>query len=94
MATTIDSDQYVELHFPLAGMDRRTAFAKQPARQIGEQKYARTTPLGENVVAFDFLDRGRGGSRRGLTKYIPARVQDYVMQHLAVIAYRSDDATG
>ncbi len=63
----------VDLHFPAAGVDVSQAFCKQPNRPTYLGKYARSTPVGENVRAFDTANRFRGGNRPGLVKYVAAR---------------------
>ena len=64
------------LHFPKCGLDTSAAYSKQPNRPMPvDGDYARTTPLGINVRAFDrSFDRNRGGSRIGLSKYILQKV--------------------
>ena len=67
------------LAFPLNGLNVATSFGQQPKG---------TTPTGENVRAFDALaNRGRGGSRPGLSKFISATVPSgaNVIQHMNVI---------
>ncbi len=77
------------IHFPKAGMDRSRALASQPSRDVGEGTYARTCQLGVNVRAFEQSGRRRrGGSRRGLSRYIDAIPGDtaWLVQHLGVVA--------
>lgn len=74
-----DVDREIEVLFPLAGINVATEFGRQPKA---------TTPVGENVRAFDVLaKRGRGGSRPGLTKYLPPQLPSghHVVQHLTVV---------
>jgi hypothetical protein len=64
-----------DIHFPLCGIDRSRGFERQPVRQTMAGKYARTTPLGINVRAYDaILNRYRGGSRPGLARAINVQV--------------------
>ena len=64
----------VDLHFPLAGIDKSRGFDRQPNRQTADGQFARTTPAGVNVRAFDVrTGRARGGQRAGLDKYIAAQ---------------------
>ncbi len=59
-------ESFVDLRFPLKGVDVSQGFGMQ---QPG------TTPIGQNVRAYDTLTlRARGGSRPGLTRYINAQV--------------------
>jgi hypothetical protein len=54
----------VELRFPLKGIERSTAYHKQPQE---------TTPTAINVRAYDSgTNRARGGSRAGLTPFFGA----------------------
>lgn len=55
-------DSYIEMHFPLGGVDVSDAF---------DQQRAGTTPVAFNVRAFEPSSyRGRGGSREGLSRYL------------------------
>jgi hypothetical protein len=57
-----------DLVFPIRGTDSSDEAERQPDF---------TTPLGQNVRAYDvFLLRQRGGSRPGLVKYLPGRPED------------------
>lgn len=73
--------------FPAAGVDVSSEFQRQPPQ---------TTPVGENVRAFDVLaERGRGGSRAGLSRFIDATVDGAnVIQHLSVVVDPQADALG
>ncbi len=77
----------VEMAFPLAGIDLSMPLERQPARQIGEGQYARTTPAAMNVRGFDTdTGRSRGGARPGLSKYISTPVvADWIIQELALL---------
>lgn len=82
--------QELDIHFPKAGLHTAGPFGRQPARPVRGGGYARTTCRGVNVRAFDSITkRDRGGSRPGLTKYIPERLYTsrWVVQNLnAVVA--------
>jgi hypothetical protein len=66
------SEQFTDVHFPFAGVDVSAAFERQPVRPTAEGLYARTTPTGQNVRAFEAITRRmRGGVRPGLAKYVP-----------------------
>lgn len=71
--------------FPVAGVDVSTEFQRQPPQ---------TTPVGQNVRAFDVLaERGRGGSRSGLSRFIDATVNGAnLIQHLTVVVDPQADA--
>lgn len=64
--------------FPVAGIDLSSEYGRQPPM---------TTPEASNVRGFDTLaERGRGGSRPGLTKFIDSTVNGvHVIQHLTVL---------
>lgn len=72
----MDPDNFQDLHFPAAGIDRHNPVFKQPNAPVGpEQKYCRSCRVGENVRGFDPLHvRIRGGSRPGLLKWNPAQM--------------------
>ncbi len=80
-------DVFVDVHFPKAGIDRSMGFGKQPNRPLPGGDYARTCAIGQNVRAFEpTTNRGRGGQRPGLSKYITAPVvQDWIIQCLSVM---------
>ncbi len=82
-------ETYVDLNFPLAGVDVSCPFSRQPPKQLGENFWSKTTPEGINVRAFDPLEeRARGGSRPGLVKYMAASpYADWIIQDLNVIVY-------
>lgn len=67
MAKPIEAkESFVDLRFPAKGIDLSQAFGQQ---QPG------TTPLGQNVRAFEpSTARARGGQRPGLLKYLPGQV--------------------
>lgn len=71
--------KFLEWTFPVAGIDRQEEFQEQPAL---------TTPVAKNVRAFEpSSDRGRGGSRPGISKYLTDQLPSgsNVIQHLKVI---------
>ena len=65
MAKSKSRDSFYDLVFPSKGLNTSTAFGQQPTG---------TTPEGVNVRAYDYLDRLRGGSRPGTSKYISTQV--------------------
>lgn len=78
-----------ELHFPKAGIDLARAFGDQRPREVQPGLWARSTPVGVNVRAFDpSTDRARGGSRSGLVKYLTQAVPPggWIVQDLNTIA--------
>lgn len=82
----IQSDELAsDLHFPKAGIDLSQAMGRQPNRAVGiTQEYARSTPDGVNVLAFDRGGRSRGGCRPGTSKYDadPIGPAGWIAQHL------------
>ena len=96
MPTTVDgNERLVTISFPAAGIDLSAAFCKQPNRPINAQgKYARTTVQAVNVVGYESqTERCRGGSRPGLSKYIPVPiVAGWIVQGLFTITIVSDSA--
>ena len=80
-------DDYLEMNFPIAGVDREDAFGVQKPREVAKGVYARTTPAAVNVVAYEPLSgRKRGGSRPGLAQVIPDQpVAGWIVQGLGVI---------
>lgn len=79
-------DVYVDLHFPLAGIDLTAPFAAQPNRPAAGERWARTTAAAVNVRGYATTDRARGGSRAGLVRFIPtAPVADWIIQELACL---------
>lgn len=80
-----DQEQLRPLAFPLQGIDVSTEFELQPAQ---------TTPVGLNVRGYEpGTMRARGGSRPGLSKYVPATVNGaHLIQHLNYIVDPQDPA--
>lgn len=75
----VAGEQYADLTFPVGGIDQQGEVGQQPGL---------TTPVGVNVRGLDPRTRRlRGGSRSGLSKYLPVRVDgtSTVIQHLAMI---------
>ncbi len=61
---------FQDLKFPLCGVDLSNGFGQQSPRPLSGGGYGMTTPVGQNVRAYDAMtQRGRGGSRPGLEKY-------------------------
>jgi len=61
-----DQEQFSDILFPVRGVDLYQAFALQRPG---------TTPVGINVRAYEpSTQRGRGGARAGLVKYIPQQL--------------------
>lgn len=86
-------DQLANMPFPRNGLYVSTGFGEQPPG---------TTPIGQNVRTYEALTmRARGGSREGLSQYIPAQVSGVFskVQHLNYIvdpteAALTDDFSG
>ena len=70
--------QEVGAMFPVKGVEATCEYGRQPED---------TTASGANVRAFEpGSDRGRGGSRCGLTKFVAGTVNgDFPVQHLAIL---------
>lgn len=88
MATTIQTpEQFEDCHFPKAGIDLSMPVSQQTPRQISADEWARTTPVGVNVRAYEpATDRARGGSRSGMERMISTPVvAGWIIQHLEVI---------
>lgn len=88
-------DVFVDVHFPKAGIDRSMGFGKQPNRPLPGGDYARTAFIGQNVRAFEpITNRGRGGQRAGLSKYILAPVvAGWIIQSLDVIVTTAEPSS-
>ncbi len=88
--------QFMDLHFPLAGIDRSSAFDRQPARKLTDGNYGRTSYFGKNVRTFEpTTDRARGGMRPGLSRYVDARVSgSNLLQAIAAVSGVGYDAPG
>lgn len=64
------AESFVDLRFPLAGLDFFYGLDRQPTRQLPGGVYARTAIAGTNVLGFESIAfRCRGGSRPGLTRW-------------------------
>lgn len=84
-----------DLHFPKAGLDVSSAFDNQPNRPVDDGKYTRSCPVGVNVRGFEpTTGRSRGGSRPGLSKYVPRQVAgtEFVVQELNLITGKAETA--
>jgi hypothetical protein len=81
------NEGFVEMNFPLAGVDLENGFSDQKPRQVAEGTWSKSTPEGTNVVGcVPGTLRFRGGSRPGLSKYINASaVPTWVVQELNFI---------
>ncbi len=79
------SGTFADLTFPLHGLDNTNEF---------EIQRPGTTPVGENVRAFEPLTgRGRGGARPGLSRYIDDLVNGIsLIQHLDIVVDPTVDA--
>lgn len=83
-----DREQFADLIFPLHGISLLQGFGMQTPG---------TTPVGLNVRTFEVLtQRGRGGSRPGLAKYIPAQLPNgpHKIQMLNVVVDPQGGALG
>ena len=83
-----NEQKFLEWTYPVAGIDRQEEFQEQPAL---------TTPVAKNVRAFEpSSDRGRGGSRPGIAKYIADQLPSgsNVIQHLRIIVDPQGPLTG
>lgn len=81
----MNGEQEVAASFPLAGVNVACEFSRQPID---------TTPAAQNVRGFDpLVERARGGSRPGLTKWIDELVNGVsVIQHLTVLVDPTTEA--
>ena len=78
----------IPLSFPRAGIDRFRSFMNQQPRKMPSEEYGATTPEGVNVRGFESSSRGRGGSRPGLAKYVPAALDaGWLVQDLQQLTY-------
>lgn len=68
-------EQKADLAFPFGGIDLSHGFAKQMPHALADGSYGGTTPVGQNVRAFEAgTARMRGGQRPGLAKYVLGQV--------------------
>lgn len=68
-------EQFADLKFPLCGIDLSRAYGQQQPRPMADGSYGGTTPVGQNVRAYEpGTQRARGGQRPGLLKYILSQV--------------------
>ncbi len=78
------TEQIIGVLFPLTGIEVTCEFGRQPEN---------TTPAGANVRAYEVItERGRGGSRCGLSRWINQLVNGLSdpVQHLAVLVDPED----
>jgi hypothetical protein len=80
-----DAEQEIGVVFPTKGVEASCEFSKQPAD---------TAPVGVNVRTNEAITlRSRGGSRSGLTQYVPAQPAGASpIQHLNVLVDPQDPA--
>lgn len=85
----MDGELFADLHFPAAGVDVSAAFCQQPNRPVTQDNlWARTARVGSNVRGYEGLNRCRGGSRPGLSRYLASPVvADWVIQQLDLIVW-------
>lgn len=68
-------ESFSDMKFPLAGIDLSAGFGMQKPRPMASGDYGGTTPIGQNVRAYEpGTARARGGQRPGLKKYITTQV--------------------
>lgn len=75
----MENDKEVPIEFPSTGLNVATSYGQQPKN---------STPTGVNVRSYEsILNRGRGGSRSGLSKYPPGIVPSgaHLIQHMNVV---------
>jgi hypothetical protein len=76
-------ESFIELRFPLGGVDLSQGFDRQPNIQLPSGEYARTTPLATNVRAYEpTSQRARGGSRPGMQKYVQGQIDSPRASHV------------
>jgi len=80
-----DGESLADFPFPLRGLDVSTEFELQPDE---------TTPTGLNVRSYEpGTQRGRGGSRPGLVRYVPLQVSDtHLIQDLDFVVSSAESA--
>lgn len=83
------NDTMESWHFPVAGIDLSYPFSRQQPRRIGgKSDYGRTCRVGINVRGYEYSqNRKRGGSRFGISKYIPVKVtgRTFITQNLSCL---------
>ena len=88
-------EQFADMKFPLAGISLLRGFEDQrPVPVRGEEQWHHTARVGNNVRACEALgQRLRGGSRNGLSRYVPEPVvANWILQNLSVATYITEDA--
>lgn len=93
-------DQVDPMNFPVGGMTVSGPFWEQAPAQLPNGQdddgapYGRTTPLAVNVRVYEASTmRRRGGTRPGLSKYVPQAVgaiTGWIVQELASITVAGD----
>lgn len=85
MTPILPQELFSNLAFPLAGIDLSMPFSRQMPRKDGQGNFNRTCAAGFNVRGFEaYLQRARGGTRPGLSKYVPVSLVDgWIVQHLS-----------
>jgi hypothetical protein len=74
-----------EIPFPFGGLSLSEPASQQPQG---------TTAVGHNVRSYDALQRQRGGSRAGISRFIDEAVGSGAIQHLNLIVTTHADALG
>lgn len=89
-------ESFAELLFPEAGIDLSRGYGDQRPKEMPGGAYGRTCRDAFNVRTFEpSTGRARGGSRRGLSKYVaPAVVADWLIQQLDTLVTVGLDAPG
>jgi hypothetical protein len=82
-----DAEGFQDLHFPKAGIDVSQGFNYQPNKPCQpDGTYARTARVGLNVRGWDVNQRVRGGSRCGISKYVPQPVvAGWLLQQIDIL---------
>lgn len=90
----LPAEQFYDLSFPLAGINNMGAFSDAKPQQMPNGEFGRTAQDALNVRSFETqTQRGRGGSRPGLTKYIATPlVAGWIVQDLNSVVYTSAGA--
>jgi hypothetical protein len=87
-------DDQITLSFPLGGIDNSAGFERIKPRKTPRGETVDSAQDAANVRGYDpLLDRMRGGSRSGLTKFVPARIVPavpWVVQGLNTLATVED----
>lgn len=84
----MNNDEFKDIHFPAAGIDRSLAFDKQPNRPVFGGQYARTSFEVINVRGWEPVSgRLRGGQRAGLKRLIDSQVAglEWIVQDMRLL---------